>query len=390
MAMKIGIVGAGASGLYSALLLAKKHPDWSIVVFDKELKAGRKILATGNGHCNLLSADLESRSFNNEKWIAHYVNKYYLYKLPKTLDSFSIYTQQVGSGIYPLTYSAKSFLELLLSLLSKEGVTIKTGEKVLDYKNGEHSVSVETDKGKYEFDFLFICVGGKSSPNLGSDGSFYEILRKHGYQIEEPLPGLSPMKVKERSYVKPLSGLRHECTASLYKDGCYMTKEDGEVLFKDDGLSGICIFNLHSYILRQRERANFVISLDLFPNLNLLEKLQVSYDDLHGDFLDPFLQKPLQKEVLRQLGRNDIDRSALPLLEKTLHELSYHYDAPYPFNNSQVTIGGVKVDEVDHSLRSKKERNVFLLGEVLDVDGVCGGNNLSWALISALVVTEAL
>ncbi len=388
--MKIGIIGAGASGLYSALLIASKHPDWSITIFDKENKAGRKILATGNGHCNLLPSVLKSENFNNEDWVSAYINRYPLESLLSALDSFSIFTKTVGEGIYPLTYSAKSYLELLLDELEKRGVKINLSERVLDYKNGNGSICVITDADSYDFDALLICVGGKSSPNLGSDGSFFEILSRHGYCLRKPLPGLSPLIVKESRFVKPLSGLRHECKATVYKNGNYLAEEKGEVLFKDNGLSGICIFNLHSRILREREKGEFTISLDLFDGLDLTKKLQKSFSFLENGFLDPFIQKPLQKEVLRQFGRSVVKKNDIPLLEKKLHSLAYRYEGSYPFANSQVTIGGIAVNEVDDSLQSKREKRVYLLGEVLDVDGLCGGNNLAWALLSAITVSESL
>lgn len=388
--MKIGIIGAGASGLYSAMLVKRKHPDWSVIIFDKEKKAGRKLLATGNGHCNLLNASLSSDSFNHKEIAQKYIHDYPLPYLLDSLHSFGVMTMEVGEGIYPLTYSASSFCELLLEILKQENVELRLEEEVQEYETQEAGIVVKTNRAEFIVNYLFVCVGGKSSPSLGSNGSFFPVLKNHGYHILPLRPGLAPMVVKEKKYLKPLAGLRHECSICLYKNERFIARQDGEVLFKNDGLSGICVFNLVSEILRDLSKADYKLVIDLFPNRNLVSPLERSFDLLGDGFLAPFLQKPLQKEAFRQYGRETIRRADMPSFEKTLHRFVYHFEAAYPFTNSQMTIGGVSFDDVLPSFMSKKEKNVFLLGEVLDMDGLCGGNNLAWALMSALKVVDSL
>ncbi len=388
--MRVGIIGAGASGLYSAMLLKRKYPDWPVTIFDKEKKAGRKLLATGNGHCNLLSANLSSASFNHKEIIENCFRDYPLPRLLDLLHSFGIVTMEVGEGIYPLTYSASSYCELLLDILRNEGVAFRLGEIVQDYRIEETGITLKTNQANFAVDYLLICVGGKSSPSLGSDGSFFSTLKNHGYHILPLRPGLAPMVVKEKKYLKPLAGLRHDCSISLYKNERWIASQNGELLFKNDGLSGICVFNLESVILRDFSKADYKLVIDLFPNRNLVLPLRKSFDLFDNDFLTPFLQKPLQKEALRQYGKEKIKRVDIAPFEKVLHQFVYHFEAPYPFANSQVSIGGVSFDDLTSSLMSKTEKNVFLLGEALDMDGVCGGNNLAWALLSALKVSDSL
>ncbi len=388
--MKVGIIGAGASGMYSALLIKKKHPSWDVFVFEKESKVGRKLLATGNGHCNLLNAKLSPLSFNRRDIISSYLELYPYQKLLDTIHSFGIMTMEIGNAVYPLTYSAASFVHILEDSLKRLSVRLLLNTKVIDYQKNTQNVTIFTDNGDFCVDYLLISTGGESSPNLGSDGSLFPILEKHGYQISPLRPGLCPIVVKEKRFLGSLAGVRHVCSAFLLKNGKFLAKEDGEFIYKSDGLSGICIFNLESVILRDSGKDTFEIVLDLFPGMILKETLQSSYSTLAEHFLDAILPKELEKEAMRQFGKERVSKNDLALFEKTLHHFHYIFESPYPFKNSQVTIGGVSFEEVSFSLLSKKEPNVYFLGEALDMDGLCGGNNLSWALLSALIVSESL
>lgn len=388
--MKVGIIGAGASGIYCALLIKKKHPDWDVSIFEKEQKVGRKLLATGNGHCNVLNEKIVPSLFNNKKAISYYLNLYPFDKLLDTIHSLGILTMKNDEYIYPLTYSAASFVHVLENQLKKLSIQLFLGTKVMEYKKSKQNITVITDKGDFCVDYLLICCGGKSSPNLGSDGSLFSILMNHGYHVSPLRPGLCPIVVKEKRYLKSLSGIRHVCCVSLLKNGKNLIREHGEVLFKSDGLSGICIFNLESVILRSLTNEKFEIVLDLFPNECLEKELFLSYSILGDSFLDSILPKELQKETIRQFGKNISSQDDLIPFERLLHSLHYEFESSYSFQNSQVTIGGVSLNDVSRSLMSRTEKNVYLLGEVLDIDGLCGGNNLSWALLSALAVTDSL
>ena len=387
--MKIGIVGAGASGIYSAILLKRKYPSVEIFLFEKEKKIGRKIYSTGNGHCNILNADVNGTLFNKKQFIDDLLKKYPFGYLLKTLNSFGVATFQKENLIYPLTYSAPSLMNVLESQLINLGVKILVNEKVLDYHKSLQNIDIITDNDKYNVNYLLLCGGGKSSPNLGSDGSLYSILERHNYYINPLRPGLCPIVVKEKKYLKELAGFRHTCSATLFKNNEFITKEEGEFIYKADGLSGICIFNLESLIMRENSNAKYVIKIDLFPNLDLSNVLTNVYNILGDNFLEAIVPNKIHKEIYRQLAENKLDHN-LKSIEYILHNLSYTYESHYSFNESQVTIGGVDLNEMNNSLMSKKENNVFFLGEIVDINGLCGGNNLTWALLSALIVTDSI
>lgn len=390
--MKILILGGGASGLYSAIFLKLSHHEDDVTVLEKEEKIGRKLYATGNGHCNLLPLELNESKYNCPSYVKPYIERFPLPKLINALENIGIEVFASDYGYYPLSYNASTFVSLLTLAAKNLGVHIVTGFRAYDYENKNGSIKVLGTTGNYIGDRLIIASGGCSTPNLGSDGSVLEILAKHGYKIQKPLPGLSPLKVKMPNVIKPLSGIRHEAKFILYalesSKKIELHRELGELLYKDDGLSGIAIFNLSSLIQRFRDNRRYLIDIDLFPNeQNLQDKLARIYSFAPSYFMDSFLSKPLGAEVLRQshLANTTLSKNHLGSIASAMHSLEYEYDSSYPFASSQVTIGGVERDEVDESFVSKKERNISIIGESLDVDGLCGGYNLAWSLISALV-----
>lgn len=377
--MKTIIIGAGAAGLLSALAIKKKDPFADILILEKEDKAGRKLYATGNGHCNLLNKNLAKESFNHQETMGKYLNEFPYSSLRSFYESLGLPLLEQGDYVYPLTYSAASFVSFLLKRLDEFGVEIKLKTKVLDYKIGE-KIEVVTTEDSFICDRLIITVGGCSTPKLGSDGSLFPILKKHGYSIIDPLPGLAPVLVKEKNAVRLLSGVRHEAIVSLLENGRLLASQEGELLFKDDGLSGICLFNLESVIARRHGGGAYSFSIDLFPHRETLGPELIENKRLDPeDFLTDFLIPPLAKEVERQARDKGCS-----LLE-SMHSLTYVFDGFYPFANSQVSVGGVDLSFLDECLESKLEKGVGFAGEIVDIDGFCGGFNLSWCLISALL-----
>lgn len=383
--MKISILGAGASGVYAAILLKKKHPDYEVVLFDKEDKALRKMRATGNGHCNLLNSSLSPDKFNNSEFIGKSLLKYPFSFLKKTLESWGVRFLNEGDYYYPLTYSAPAFSEFLISLASSLGVRFSLSKKIANYSETKAGVSLFFGDGSEETaDLLLIACGGASTPNLGSDGSFFSVLNRRGYGIVPLKPGLTSLKLSD-SDLSPLSGIRHDAEVSLFVDGKRSYSERGEILYKDKGISGIVIFNLESKLYREPYFKKAHLEVDLFPDYSLadLSKEIVSERSLPKNLLlSPLLQEPLKKHVLSRMVHNDI--------ATCLKGLRYEISGNDGFAHSQVSLGGVRVNEVDETLRSVMEPNVFFIGEALDIDGFCGGYNLSWALISALMASEGI
>lgn len=390
--MRIAVIGAGASGLYGAIALKKKHPEAEVVVFEKEEKIGRKLYATGNGHCNLLNAAVTEQDFNHPEFLAPYLSRYPFAFLEKTLTDWGILLQQEGDYVYPLSYSAPTYVGFLSALATNLGVRFCLGVRLLDYElEGAKillKVSANPPSIDLSFDKLILASGGESTPKLGSDGSLFPLYKKHGYTLVNPLPGLAPFKVVHPEMLKGLSGYRHEAKVRLLSSaGKTLYEEEGEVLYRDEGLSGIVVFNVESVYCRLSCPEKSTLSIDLFPEFSseeLAERLQKSYQINPAFFGDAFFPK----EVQAHFGFDRI--KDFLVLAKRLKDDRYLIKGSEGFDHSQVTVGGLAIAEVKATLESRKESGVYFTGEVLDIDGFCGGFNLTWALLSALIVRDGI
>ena len=231
--MKIGIVGSGPSGLYLSIFLRIKHPESEVIVFEKESKLSKKLYATGNGHCNLLNKNLSKDKYNQPEFMAPVLEKYNYAFLEGVLKSLGIEVTSNGDYVYPLSESAPSYALYLKKLAEKVGVSFLTETRVIDYVVKGSNIEVKTEKKNYVFDNFVIATGGRSDPKLGSDGSFYEVLKKHGYSLVEPRPGLTPVTLNDKD-IKPLAGVRHKANVKAFLGKEKIFDENGEILYKND------------------------------------------------------------------------------------------------------------------------------------------------------------
>ena len=372
--MKIIIIGGGASGIVAAINYKRNHKGDDVLVIEQLATPLKKLLASGNGKCNLGNSNIDYSLYSNPEFAKSIIDGY---DYKKFFSSISIETKTYGELAYPVSESAVSVKEALLNSAKSLGISIKTEEKLIDY-SVKDKIEINTNKGKYVADKLYFAGGLKSSPKLGSDGSVLDILNKHGYKIKTPQPGLSPLFTKEKT--KLVDGIRVKATVNLFENNTLIHKEDGEVLFKEHGLSGIVIFNTMSLISRSIEK-NHVISLDLLPDFD--EKYLEKYRNSHkfSEFLLAFLNPKISTYLKDRFSNEDA-------IFKSLKDLRFTFDKSYGFDFSQVSVGGILVSEVDQNLMSKKEKNVYIIGELLDIDGPCGGYNLTWAFASAIKSTN--
>lgn len=392
--MDIAIIGSSGAGLPCSIFLKKKHPDWNVSVFDHNLKVGKKLLATGNGHCNLLNASAKSEDYNCPEFLAPYFSKFPYAKLIDALHSIGIATMEMDDLVYPLSFSSNGYVDALISLSKDLGISFRLAIRVLDYQKRGNRYILTTNCGFFEFDKIIFATGGKSGKNLGSDGSLFPVFEKHRYSVSPLKPGLCPILVKED--VASLAGLRHRACVYSYsasgEERALIHQEEGEVLFKKDGLSGIVIFNTERAYAHSCEK-NFDIVLDLFPNFSVeeLRNLLLSLQKANPAYASSFLPLPLFDYCLKRSGFSSLEEEGgFTRFAKTLKSLLFHPKGLYPFEDSQVTIGGVEISNLLPTLESKKERGIYFLGEVLNVDGPCGGFNLEWCLISALALVSEL
>ena len=381
--MKVAIVGASASGIYLALSLLSRHPSWKVVLFDQEAKFGKKIAATGNGRCNILHDQPSPERYSDPEWFASSLQKVPFHVLKSTLEEWGIPLRKEGELYYPLSNSAPSLVRYLGQSLKSLGAKLSLSTKVLDYRPTRDSVSVTTSQGKEDFDYVVFASGGASGKNLGSDGSLFSTFSRHGYSIVPLRPGLSPIKTQKAD--PSLAGLRVDAKVISHTVSASF-EEEGQVLFKKDGLSGIVIFNLESFLVRHGAKRGALVTLDLFPNKTEEELVSaLKRDAKRPHFLSAYFPEALANHFLAEFRSNGCQG-----LAHKLKHWDFSFEEPYGFEDSQVTIGGVSRLDVDASFASKKEPRVSFIGECLNMDADCGGYNLTWCLLSALIAAEGI
>jgi len=351
--LNIVIVGGGISGVFAAIRLKEKHPNFHISIFEKNNKLLRKIYVTGNGRCNFANRGDLKNKYNHESFVLPIINEFSFPKLSRYFETIGIHYKLINDLVYPLSETAETVALLLLKKVEELGIEVHLNEKVIDYQN-HHLL---TEQGTYNFDYLVFAGGGKAAPQLGSDGNLLTMLNNHGYKIVSNQPSLCPIKVKEN--VNLIEGLRAKALVTLFIDNKEIHSEDGEVLFKKDGLSGIVIFNMTHFINQYKVSKKIEICLNFAPQISYLsEKEYIEY---------------LHPRLANYLLNHHFD----------IHHTVFTFKALYDFAVAQVTSGGISLEEVNSFLISKREKDVFFIGEILDVDAVCGGFNIMWALASA-------
>ena len=360
--MRIGIIGGGASGTFAAIRIKELNPSFDVTIIERNDKLMKKIAVTGNGRCNYANlGDLENKY--NHPFANQIINNLKPNDLVAIFDKYGIHPTTIDNLVYPVSLSAQTVILMLNKRLEELNINICLNETVLDYQIKDNKCFLKTDKNTHVFDKLVFSSGGKAYPQLGTDGSLFDVLRQHGYLIEALSPSLSPIKVKENT--KKISGQRVKCLVSLlYKDKLYYS-EEGEVLFKDDGLSGIVILNMSQMINRLSDKKDVKLVLDLAPSKTVKPNQYLEY---------------VQPKVASYLKENSLN----------INRIVFSFKNFYDFDVAEVSHGGVSLNEVTNELMSKKENKVFFTGEILDVDGMCGGFNLMFAFASAETVAKAI
>jgi len=384
--MKIAIIGAGASGLVSAIKIKEKHPESEIFLFDRLDAVGKKIKATGNGKCNIGNVHAQFDGYSHIDFVKKIIGDY---QQEEALLELGIPTKVMNhDGLYPVSESANNVVQILEKRAIQLGVNIILTTRLLDYILVNNQIELHFDKYHLLVDKALFCVGGKSNPNLGSDGSLFDVFARHGYQITLTQPGLCPIRIKEN--VTSLFGQRFHTLASLFIDGALIKEEYGEVMFKKDGLSGIVIMNLSSLIARNKAMKATIYLAVLNQNREIVSAKEIF--ELSKKGVDPllaFVTSEIAKYIYHLAGVKPEQKLSYEQCEKIAKASSA---LPFTFNNfydyefSQVTIGGVAVENLNDDLSSKIEKNIYFLGEVIDVVGPCGGYNLRWAIGCAMRV----
>lgn len=378
--MKVAVIGGGASGLFAAGILNENGVN--VTIFEKNNKLGKKILASGNGKCNFSNvSDL------NDKYNSVFANNVIKqFGVEDTLKEFSkmglIYKKDSQGRCYPVSETASSVLDCLKGKLSGVNIRLETTVEKIEVENDK--VVIFSEGNKEVFDYI-ICSSGSSASNLGSEVA-YSYLNNISVELINNKASLTPIIVREN--VKELSGVRVKCLIKLLNDNNKLIyEEDGEILFKDNGLSGIAIFNASSYINRDKNK-KYVISLDLSNGIED-EKLEKYFAKKKKEnVFKGFLNDKIGAYLMKYIDVYKMDSLAAKKIVKMIKDWKFSVVDLYPLKDAQVCSGGVSVDEINENLSLKKIPSIYVCGELLDIDGVCGGYNLQFAWSSGAVVAK--
>ncbi|MBQ8931737.1 MAG: aminoacetone oxidase family FAD-binding enzyme [Ruminiclostridium sp.] len=384
----IAIIGGGASGLAAAIAI-KKYSDFAVTVLEKGTRVGKKILSTGNGRCNLTNNKIDDNCYNGSKRLLSY--------LSADISSSEEFFSEMGLAcksdeqgrVYPHSMAASSVLDALRFTAIAKGVDILCEHTVSEIKKSKQGYDIYCGETVINAISVIIAAGGRATPSLGSDGSGYVLAEMLGHSKTLLYPALAPIRT-DINLVKALKGLRTYAKVTLSADGKTLAEQNGEVQFSDGALSGICIFNLSSLAAKYVGKSEII--LDIAPDF---QKKDVSYmlftvketraslpcDEL----LTGLFHKRIGQTVLKNASI-PLNKTCGELTEKDIHKIcsiikDWHFPvtAVSDWSLAQVTSGGIKSEEITDKFESKFSKGVFFCGEILDIDGICGGYNLDFA-----------
>lgn len=393
------IVGGGASGLVAGIFAARGGH--KVTILEHKDKIGKKILATGNGKCNYTNlVQLPECYRSNDS--AFPMKVLSVFGFHETIDFFSqlgIYPKERDGYVYPNSEQAASVAQVLDMELKRLKVTICLEVHVEHIYKNKNTFKITTNKGDFTADKVILAAGGCASPSHGSDGSGYLLAKELGHKIITPLPALVQLRSKEK-YFKTLAGVRTEAYIKLFVNDKFTAEEKGELLLANYGVSGIPIFQLSRFAaIALSERKMVDLKIDFLPSLNwketfdLINKRLKSYPKKTAEeSLVGLFNNKLAFAMLKEAGIEPalycekITKNNVTNLINQIKEWKIPISGTNPFEQAQVSAGGVDTSEITPStMESKLVKGLYLTGEVVDVDGTCGGYNLQWAWTTGAV-----
>lgn len=398
------IIGAGASGLMAAAAAASKGA--RVALLEHKDDIGKKILATGNGRCNFTNTDMSVNKFHGSKALIK--NGLSQFNYSDTICFFKelgIPAYDNAGYIYPNSRQAASVVAAFRMELMRLHVDVKTGINITDIKPADDRTGycIQTDKGSFKSKRLIIACGLTASPKLGSDGSLFRQIEALGHHIQKPLPALCGFSCDGLNF-KKITGVRCDTTVASVIDGQMTEQNTGELQLADYGISGIPVFQISSLMSRALDKGQKVeVIIDFLPafsddELNgYIKDRSITTTDNRSlnEMLNGLLNNKLLLELIHKSGVSPDKKGRLltdddcKSLTRSIKHTAVSVKKPRGVEFAQVCAGGIYTKEIDvRTLESKIHPGLYFCGELLDVDGICGGYNLQWAWTSGYIAGE--
>ncbi len=399
------IIGGGAAGMCAAINIKMHDRSISVAIIEQLSRVGKKLITTGNGRCNIsnLNINLDRYHGDNVDFAEYALTTYDNYYASDFFAEIGVvFTYDETGRAYPYSLQASSVVDSLRFALDEYGVDTFLDTAVLSYFKNGSMFTVKTDKDNFVCENIIIAAGLYSGgQKLGSNGSMLKILKNAGYKTVKTTPAIVQLKT-DGTVVRSLKGIKVNADVNLAVNGKTVRSEYGEVLFCDYGLSGPPIMQLSRGV--DRMLGEKTITLDLMCDhtfqavCDMLNFRVVALKERNLDeFLTGMLNKRLGQAIIKWCGLKLSDKvltlknSDIKQISSTIKGMKFNAIGTTGFENSQVTAGGVDTLQFDNkTMMSKKEDGLYCIGEILDIDGDCGGFNLQWAWSSAICATNAL
>ncbi|MCM1101460.1 MAG: aminoacetone oxidase family FAD-binding enzyme [Clostridium sp.] len=416
--IRIGVVGAGAAGMTAALTAAEAGAE--VTLLESGERVGRKILSTGNGKCNLGNPDPAPGAYRgaDKQWLADCLGRFGAEDTIRFFAKLGLLIKEKNGGLYPVCEQAAAVLDAFRAALRVSGLRLTTCGRVQDiHRDPKGGFAVRTADETYHFDRVILACGGKAAPKTGSDGSGYALARGLGHTIVPVVPALVQLRCRE-SYLKEVAGVRADARISVVRaekfkltnrgagtNGEELT-ERGELQLTDYGVSGIPVFQLSrevNYMLRDMGKGGEAeLSVNLLPDLDeadfegfCADRKRSLTDRTAEEFFTGIVHKKLMYLFLKLAGISrdtpvkTADERKLAEVFALCRDWRLHVTGSNSFDNAQVCAGGVDTAEVTVNMESRRVPGLYFAGEILDVDGRCGGYNLHWAWCSGYLAGNA-
>ena len=388
--MVIGIIGGGASGM-AAALSAAENTNVQVVLFERQARLGRKLQATGNGRCNLSNLHAGARGYHGDDadFASPALQAFDVHKTLEWFRSLGLFTVAEPSGrVYPYSDQANSVVDVLRFALNRKNIRLELSFEVTRLRRKDTGFAVENGERSVCCDRVIIACGGLAGTKLGGSMAGYQLLRSMGHHMTKLRPTLVQLKTSWGG-VAALKGVRANCHASILSNGTLHAESVGEVQFTEYGLSGPVIFEVSRDACQGR--GNWVCRFDFLPDITeeelkaeLLRRTQTALP--MEELLTGILHNRLGRVLTKTTGISG-NRLVASLTQTEIEAVSHAVKAfdvvltePLGMDSAQVTAGGILTDEFDPvTLESKLMPGLYACGEVLDIDGDCGGYNLQWA-----------
>ncbi len=408
MEQAIVIVGGGAAGLLAAIFCARKLGGHRVTLLEKQARVGKKLLATGNGTCNIsnITADVSAYHGQSPLFVQPALRAFSPDDVMAFFSSIGVRCVVRENGrVYPLCAQASAVLDCLRMELDALGVDVRCDCSVTALRADQKGVSVVTDQGVWNTKRVLVAAGGAASTSLGGCTDGYALLTSLGHTKTSLFPSIVQIRT-DKEAVKPLKGVRVDADLKLIHNGRAIASSNGEILFADYGVSGPAAMAIGRFAAdwERRKQGEMLLEMDLLPTVpraeleaEVAQRVLLPGRTLESMFTG-LLQKRLGQTLIKAAGLSPLSRDVQSLSRNELSKLvsmikgwRVPVTGSAGMNAAQVTAGGISTAEFDaHTMRSRINPYVYAAGEVLDIDGDCGGFNLQWAWASAYAAAEAM